>query len=205
MNNEQAAERPGQEATAGPGEEATGGQERGKDDGAMTSCQPGDRVALVRTGDPDTRLRPGDQGTVTRWHQEQGQLLIDLDSGSRLIMLPGEGDEVRLASRPAAGDGTAPERPHGDLAARPPARPEGGHPISATQPPAPGEATPRQAEVIGRHHGRAAVHWQIGDSGTSEALAFYQELLRGIAEGDPEITGPYQVPDLTVRRDTSGH
>ena len=29
--------------------------------------QRGDRIALVATDDPDTRLRPGDQGTVTRW------------------------------------------------------------------------------------------------------------------------------------------
>jgi hypothetical protein len=42
----------------------------------MTSpapCQPGDRIALVATDDPDTRLRPGDQGTVTRWDPAQGQ------------------------------------------------------------------------------------------------------------------------------------
>ena len=120
MNNEKAAERPGQDAAAGPGDEATDGQELGKDAGAMTSWQPGDRVALVRTGDPGTRLRPGDQGTVTWWHHEQDQLLIDWDSGSRLIMLPGDGDEVRLVSRPAAGGGTAPEGPHGDPAASTP-------------------------------------------------------------------------------------
>lgn len=75
----------------------------------MTSWQPGDRVALVRTNDPDTRLRPGDEGTVTRWHPDQGQLLIDWDSGSALIMLPGEGDEVRLLARAADDDGTEPE------------------------------------------------------------------------------------------------
>jgi hypothetical protein len=34
----------------------------------------GDRIALVRTDDPGTRLRPGDQGTVTRWNSGQGQL-----------------------------------------------------------------------------------------------------------------------------------
>ena len=33
--------------------------------------QRGDRVALVRTNDPDTRLRPGDEGTVTRWDPAQ--------------------------------------------------------------------------------------------------------------------------------------
>ena len=36
----------------------------------MTSPAPyqrGDRVALDATGDPHTRLRPGDEGTVTRY------------------------------------------------------------------------------------------------------------------------------------------
>jgi hypothetical protein len=61
----------------------------------------GDRVELVRTDDPDTRLRPGDQGTVTRWEPRQGRLFIDWDSGSALIMLSAEGDEVRLVTRPA--------------------------------------------------------------------------------------------------------
>ena len=54
----------------------------------MTSWQPGDRVALVRTDDPHTRLRPGDQGTVTLWNPGVGQLFIAWDSGSSLIMLP---------------------------------------------------------------------------------------------------------------------
>lgn len=33
----------------------------------------GDRVALEHTGDPDTRLRPGDEGTVTRYDPGPGQ------------------------------------------------------------------------------------------------------------------------------------
>ena len=75
--------------------------------------QRGDRVALVRTDDPDTRLRPGDQGTVTRWDPAQGQLHIRWDSGSTLSMLPGDGDQVRLLARAASGDGTEPEVPGG--------------------------------------------------------------------------------------------
>jgi Domain of unknown function (DUF4314) len=71
-------------------------------------CQPGDRVALVRTADPCTRLRPGDQGTVTRWDPHCGQLHIRWDSGSALSMLPGEGDQVRLIARAGEG-GTGPE------------------------------------------------------------------------------------------------
>lgn len=74
--------------------------------------QRGDRVALVATDDPDTRLHPGDQGTVTRWDPAQGQLHIRWDSGSSLTMLPGKGDQVRLLAAAAAGDDdTGPEDP----------------------------------------------------------------------------------------------
>ena len=75
--------------------------------------QPGDRVALVATDDPGTRLRPGDQGTVTRWDPRHGQLDVKWDSGSTLSMLPAEGDQVRLLARSAGEDGTEPEGPGG--------------------------------------------------------------------------------------------
>jgi hypothetical protein len=78
----------------------------------MTSLAPyprGDRVVLVATDDPGTRLRPGDQGTVLRWDPAQGQLHIRWDSGSSLSMLPGDGDQVRLLARAAGQDGTEPE------------------------------------------------------------------------------------------------
>lgn len=72
------------------------------------SWQRGDRIALVYTSDPDTLLRPGDQGTVTRWDPAQGQLHVRWDSGSSLTMLPGEGDQVRaLADREPREPGTA--------------------------------------------------------------------------------------------------
>jgi hypothetical protein len=70
--------------------------------------QRGDRIALVRTDDPGTRLRPGDQGTVTRWDPAQGQLGVQWDSGSTLSMLLDEGDRVRLIT-PAPGAGTGKE------------------------------------------------------------------------------------------------
>ena len=73
--------------------------------------QRGDRIALVRTDDPGTQLRPGDQGTVTRWDPRHGQLDVKWDSGSTLSMLPGEGDQVRLLARAAGEDGTEPEVP----------------------------------------------------------------------------------------------
>jgi hypothetical protein len=72
--------------------------------------------------------------------------------------------------------------------------------VSASFPqPAAPEAVLRQAGDLGRRHGRAAVYWQVGDSGTSAALEFYRDLLRGIASADPAITGLYEVPDLTRR------
>ena len=73
--------------------------------------QRGDRVALVATDDPDTRLRPGDEGTVIRWDPAQEQLHVRWNSGSTLSMLPGEGDQVRLLARAAGEDGTEPEDP----------------------------------------------------------------------------------------------
>ncbi len=71
---------------------------------------------------------------------------------------------------------------------------------SSPQPDAP-EAALRQAGQLGRRHGWAAVYWQVGDSGTSAALEFYRDLLRGIASSDPATTGLYEIPDLTGRWD----
>jgi len=65
--------------------------------------EPGDRVALVHTDDPDTRLRPGDEGTVTRYDPKLAQLSVNWDSGSTLSMLLNDGDRVRLIS-PASGE-----------------------------------------------------------------------------------------------------
>lgn len=59
----------------------------------------------------------------------------------------------------------------------------------------------RRAGDLGRRHGRAAVYWQIGDSGAPAAREFYRELLAGIACGDPAITGLFDLPDLTGRHD----
>lgn len=60
----------------------------------MDDWQPGDRVVLVHTNDPYTDLEPGDEGIVTSYHPLTGQLMVDWDTGSRLIMLPDAGDIV---------------------------------------------------------------------------------------------------------------
>jgi len=76
--------------------------------------QRGDRIALERTTDPHTRLRPGDEGTVTGYDSRLGQLNIRWDSGSTLAMLLLDGDQVRLIT-------PAPGQPSGRTA--PPALP----------------------------------------------------------------------------------
>ena len=71
--------------------------------GVRGRFERGDRVALEHTDDPDTRLRPGDEGTVTRYAPGLGQLDVHWDSGSTLSMLLNEGDRVRLIT-PAPGE-----------------------------------------------------------------------------------------------------
>lgn len=55
--------------------------------------EPGGRVELVYTSDPDTRLRPGDRGTVKR--QIGDVVYIAWDSGSGLSMCLDAGDRIR--------------------------------------------------------------------------------------------------------------
>jgi hypothetical protein len=80
--------------------------------GVRGRFERGDRVALEHTDDPDTRLRPGDEGTVTRYTPGPGQLDVNWDSGSTLSMLVDEGDRVRLITpAPEAGTGEAGKEP----------------------------------------------------------------------------------------------
>jgi hypothetical protein len=56
---------------------------------------PGDRVDLVATDDPYTRLRPGDQGTVTGVRDfPEPTIDVQWDNGSILSILPGAGDHI---------------------------------------------------------------------------------------------------------------
>ena len=76
------------------------------------SYQRGDRIALEYTADPHTRLRPGDEGTVTRYDPGPGQLDVCWDSGSTLSMLLNDGDRVRLVTlAPGAGTGESGKEP----------------------------------------------------------------------------------------------
>ncbi len=57
----------------------------------------GDRVELIHTNDKHTKLTPGVQGTVSFVRDDPwGQVIsVNWDDGSRLSMLPDEGDRIR--------------------------------------------------------------------------------------------------------------
>lgn len=61
------------------------------------STRPGQRVRLVRTDDPYTRLRPGDEGTITML-DSWGTVHVRWDSGSGLGLVPGEDEWETLPS-----------------------------------------------------------------------------------------------------------
>ena len=58
--------------------------------------QPGQRVELVHTNDPYTRLRPGARGTVTGYLPDLHTVHITWDDGSTLAMLQDAGDRIRV-------------------------------------------------------------------------------------------------------------
>jgi hypothetical protein len=62
--------------------------------------QHGDRIVLVLTSDPHTRLVPGTTGTVTDYDTPSGRLDVTWDDGSTLAMLLHDGDQVRPLLRP---------------------------------------------------------------------------------------------------------
>jgi len=59
------------------------------------------------TDDPHTLLRPGDEGTVVRHHENIHTVDINWDNGSRLSMCLDAGDHIRLLPADAdTGTGT---------------------------------------------------------------------------------------------------
>jgi hypothetical protein len=60
----------------------------------MDDWQLGDRVVLLHTNDPYTTVEPGDEGVVSAYTPITGELLVDWDTGPRLIMLPNAGDII---------------------------------------------------------------------------------------------------------------
>jgi hypothetical protein len=134
-------------------------------------------------GDPRGIPRPGFDVTVTPDASQPGQPpevswagTACGDPAGATLLSGALGIAGRLASLAAATEASGPAPAHADL-----------------------EPELSQADLLGRRHGKAAVYWQIGDSGDPAALEFYRDLLRGIEEHDAEITGLYKVPDLTAR------
>jgi hypothetical protein len=82
--------------------------------------QRGDRIVLVHTGDPHTRLVPGTAGTVTGYDARLGQLAVAWDDGSTLAMLLHDGDQVRPLACPGCDQDACPAptaaSPHGKSA-----------------------------------------------------------------------------------------
>lgn len=67
----------------------------------MDDVKVGDRVELIRTQDPYTRLKPGDRGTVISLGMDlTGARLvgIDWDAGSTLSLIPSSGDRFRTVA-----------------------------------------------------------------------------------------------------------
>ncbi|GAA4595835.1 hypothetical protein BJY16_001808 [Actinoplanes octamycinicus] len=79
----------------------------------MTAYLPGQRVVLIHTSDPYTRLRPGTHGTVRRHDQHTNTVAISWDDGSTLAMLLDAGDRIAGADMPSAAEDDGDHR-HGE-------------------------------------------------------------------------------------------
>jgi hypothetical protein len=75
----------------------------------VTVYRPGQRVVLIHTSDPHTRLRPGALGTVGRHDQQSNTVSMAWDDGSTLAMLLDDGDRIALATEPQSIAAVAPE------------------------------------------------------------------------------------------------
>ncbi len=58
----------------------------------------GTRIELISLEDPETKLKPGDTGTVD-FVDEDGTIHIQWDTGSNLALIPGE-DSFRIIEKP---------------------------------------------------------------------------------------------------------
>ncbi|MEU0962606.1 DUF4314 domain-containing protein [Micromonospora aurantiaca] len=134
---------------------------------AMTSYEAGQRVALVHTDDPYTRLRPGDTGTVRRHDQRHNVVEVTWDSGSTLAMCLDAGDRIAPATAipPPAGDPVA----------------------EATG----WAAVLQRMRGAGAEAGRAAAEWwaqgSIGARAGGDTRLAARRILAGIHDGDPAI------------------
>ncbi|MEV6377650.1 DUF4314 domain-containing protein [Micromonospora musae] len=146
--------------------------------------QLGQRVTLIHTTDPYTRLLPGDTGTVRRHDQRQNIVEVTWDSGSTLSMRLDAGDRIAPSTTtPPTGD------PVGDAA---------------------GWATALQRmRTAGTEAGRtAAERWAqdtIGARASGDTRLAARRILAGIEDGDPAVLDalPHATP-AGESVDTSG-
>jgi hypothetical protein len=142
--------------------------------------QPGQRVALVHTDDPHTALRPGDQGTVRRYHPDLQTVDVDWDNGSHLSMCLDAGDRIQILDEPPtrAGDRAAPadELWHRVLDAM---------------------------RAAGAGAGRDAAGWwgqdTVGGRASGDVTATARRILAGIDDGDPAVLDTLPTLDLSGR------
>nr|WP_240762484.1 DUF4314 domain-containing protein [Micromonospora sp. HM134] len=128
--------------------------------------QPGQRVTLVHTDGPHTRLRPGDTGTVRYHDQRHHTVEVTWDNGSTLAMCLDNGDRITPATTAA---------------------PTGGLVDEAT-----GWATTlRRIRAAGTEAGRtAAQRWAqdtISARASGDTRLAARRILAGVQDGDPAV------------------
>jgi hypothetical protein len=139
---------------------------------------PGQRVALEYTTDPHTLLRPGDQGTVRRYHPDLQTVDIDWDNGSHLSMCLDAGDRIQ----PLADPGRPVDEPSSEASRW--------------------AAALAQMRAASADAGRAAAEWwgqdTVGGRASGDVRATARRILAGIDDGDPAVL------DTLPSLDTSG-
>ncbi|MFG2043952.1 DUF4314 domain-containing protein [Dactylosporangium sp. NPDC048998] len=140
--------------------------------------EAGQRVALIRTTDPHTDLRPGDQGTVRGVDRDQRRVDVAWDRGSTLSMLLDAGDELTTvpATAAVAANPTGPSRSAGAGAAV--AWPDLLTALCAVR-------------AVGAADGADAAEWWVQDTlggrASGDTAATARRILTGIDDGDPAI------------------
>ncbi len=137
--------------------------------------QPGQRVALLHTTDPDTRLRPGDLGTVRGRQVDPHTVDVDWDRGFPLTVRLAAGDRIRALDDPTA----------------PPSDPTVAQPVAGP--------TLAAVAAAGTAAGHAAAEWwaqdTIGGRVSGDVTATARRVLAGINDGDPAILDTLPHPD----------
>ena len=139
----------------------------------MTVFQPGQRICLVHTNDPHTKLRPGDLGTVRHHNVDTHTVQVAWDSGSTLSMLLDSGDSITTA------DTTA--QPTAEVLQRR------------------DDAVRAAATAGGAAEGRSAADWwcqhTVGGRASGDVRAVARRILEGIEDGDPAVGDTLPVCD----------